>query len=300
MWIASGRWDVGRGTIQSRFGVERGLRVHVVRRRGLVFDSRFVVPAPSSDSVVYLIVDGTYEIFGPPSRVLHGPCAFMVAEDAVEGGPSAPLAFRSHGDPFVAIDVRTQTRQVIREVGRDLVFFDFDAELLANARQLSSFEAEVDVARMTRALLEALARRSILDLPASETAGGERWKRVWKALGPLLQRFHALPTLDEVSASSGWSVRQVSRDLEELLSTAGLRGGWRDTTRRLRLKLAVLGLSAADASITEVARRVGYRSEDAMARAFRDAGLPPPSAVRRAVLAETIGRDPPRRSYDRS
>jgi transcriptional regulator GlxA family with amidase domain len=54
-------------------------------------------------------------------------------------------------------------------------------------------------------------------------------------------------------------------------------------SRRLRLKMAVIMLSAKDATVAEVARVVGYGSADAMARAFRDAELPAPSEVREAL-----------------
>ena len=51
----------------------------------------------------------------------------------------------------------------------------------------------------------------------------------------------------------------------------------------LRLRAAVLLLSAPDATPNEVAKVVGYGSLDAMGRAFRDAQLPPPSLVQGAV-----------------
>jgi transcriptional regulator GlxA family with amidase domain len=47
----------------------------------------------------------------------------------------------------------------------------------------------------------------------------------------------------------------------------------------LRLRTAVVLLSAAEATVVEVARLVGYGSPIAMARAFRDAKLPAPSVV---------------------
>jgi transcriptional regulator GlxA family with amidase domain len=59
--------------------------------------------------------------------------------------------------------------------------------------------------------------------------------------------------------------------------------GWRDATRRWRLKLAVHGLSAADTTVGEVARVAGYGGSEAMARAFRNAGMQAPVAVRAAL-----------------
>jgi AraC-like DNA-binding protein len=53
--------------------------------------------------------------------------------------------------------------------------------------------------------------------------------------------------------------------------------------RVLRLRAAVLLLSAPEATPSDVARTVGYGSLDAMGRAFRDAHLPAPSVVQQAV-----------------
>ena len=57
-------------------------------------------------------------------------------------------------------------------------------------------------------------------------------------------------------------------------------------TLHLRLKVAVLFLSAEGISVAEVAEASSYGSVDAMARAFRDAGLPPPSKVQAQLRGE--------------
>jgi transcriptional regulator GlxA family with amidase domain len=54
----------------------------------------------------------------------------------------------------------------------------------------------------------------------------------------------------------------------------------------LRLRVAALLLSAPAATVADVASAVGYGSAIAMARAFRDAKLPPPSSVQAAVRGE--------------
>ena len=56
-----------------------------------------------------------------------------------------------------------------------------------------------------------------------------------------------------------------------------------DAMRVLRLRAAVLMLSAPGSTPSDVARTVGYGSLDAMGRAFRDAALPAPSVVQAAV-----------------
>jgi AraC-like DNA-binding protein len=50
--------------------------------------------------------------------------------------------------------------------------------------------------------------------------------------------------------------------------------------------MAVLLLSAPEATVAEVAKIVGYGSAIAMARAFRDAKLPAPSAIQTQMLGD--------------
>jgi len=78
--------------------------------------------------------------------------------------------------------------------------------------------------------------------------------------------------------------RQLDRYLQDFFETFTMvGGGWRAATVHLRIKLAVMFLSAEGVSVAEVARAVGYGSSDAMARAFRDAGLSAPTTLREAL-----------------
>jgi AraC-like DNA-binding protein len=85
------------------------------------------------------------------------------------------------------------------------------------------------------------------------------------------------------------SQRQLGRDLGDLTRTFGLfGGGFRDAMRVLRLRAAVLLLSAPGGTPSDVARAIGYGSLDAMGRAFRDAQLPAPSVVQEAVRYQDV------------
>jgi transcriptional regulator GlxA family with amidase domain len=75
------------------------------------------------------------------------------------------------------------------------------------------------------------------------------------------------------------SMRQVGRDAKDISAAFGIGGGYRDALLVLRLRTAVLLLSAAETGVAEVAKIVGYGSPIAMARAFRDADLPAPSVI---------------------
>jgi transcriptional regulator GlxA family with amidase domain len=101
---------------------------------------------------------------------------------------------------------------------------------------------------------------------------------------PLYQDLATSASLKQIAPLAGLSLRQIGRDLRELTQTFGLFGrGFRDAMRVLRLRAAVLLLSAPDSSPSDVARTVGYGSLDAMGRAFRDALLPAPRVVQELV-----------------
>ncbi len=145
---------------------------------------------------------------------------------------------------------------------------------------------------MTSAIAELLEALSALSLVSAETAASATrplappFRVLWRALRPMAERLELLPTIQQLSAAMGTTPREVDRYVRAFVSASGLVGaGWRPASLHLRLKLAVIMLSAEDASVAEVARVIGYGSADAMARAFRDAALPSPGAVRDALGA---------------
>jgi len=128
---------------------------------------------------------------------------------------------------------------------------------------------------------DVLSRDLIASVVANEP---ERFLRLWAVMRPLYQDLATSASLKQIAALAGLSLRQLGRDLRDLTRTFGLFGtGFRDAMRVLRLRAAVLLLSAPDGSPSDVARTIGYGSLDAMGRAFRDAHLPAPSIVQEAV-----------------
>ena len=102
----------------------------------------------------------------------------------------------------------------------------------------------------------------------------------------MIENLNLTPTVQEVSSAVGVSNRSIDRHVGDFMETFGHLGtGWRLATRHLRIKLAVMLLSADEMSITEIAKTTSYGSVDVMARAFRDAGLPAPSVVRGRLRA---------------
>lgn len=107
---------------------------------------------------------------------------------------------------------------------------------------------------------------------------------MWRAIRPLIESFSLAPTMKELSSASAIPLRRVERQLQDFITSTGhLGAGWRSATKHTRVKLAVMLLSAEDLAIADVAAAVGYGSPDAMARAFRDLGLAPPSSVRDGI-----------------
>jgi transcriptional regulator GlxA family with amidase domain len=136
-------------------------------------------------------------------------------------------------------------------------------------------------------LLAALATAGVIHRELADsvvTREPERFVRLWAVMRPLYQRLATSASLKQIAELTNLSLRQLGRDLADLTRTFGLFGaGFRDAMRVLRLRAAVLLLSAPDGTPSDVARLVGYGSLDAMGRAFRDAHLPAPSVVQGAV-----------------
>ena len=112
--------------------------------------------------------------------------------------------------------------------------------------------------------------------------------------GAMVQQFALLST--EATATSladavGRSPRQLQRIIQDFNRRYGLNAGnWRDTRNRWRLQTAVLLLSVPSLSIAEIAAKVGYRSPNALARAFAKVGFPAPAELRQELLtpAESV------------
>lgn len=297
MLIASGGTTFGAGSLRSCFVFGPRFGLHVVRRDKVVFDTRFVPPAAGSSEHVsiFLIERGVMELGAPVGLRVEGPAALVIDEDQFEGQKRArPFHIRSYGDPFVAIELRLHPRDVaLTPAPRPhVVTLDESSwEAIARVTTMETSDPSEVGPAVTRVLGELARSRVVTRSFADEaTAGVPQFARLWSAITPMVARYSALPTLQEVASASGLSLRQVARDLRAFFDVFRFFGsGWRDLTVRIRLKMATLGLSAPGATVGEVARAAGYGSTEAMARAFRDAGLPPPSAVQ-AALAEA----PPR------
>ena len=286
MLVARGATTIGKGKLG--WAVTFAGRVWSVmfERDGLTLDTRFVPPIegdPKANACVYLLLRGTFRTFGDAPVVHEGPCAFVVTEEQLDGGRGVrAMPLRASGTPYRAIELHLAQADV-RATPSPI---PLDTATWEAAERVGDLTAHADddalVAPMTT-LLERLAAAGVISTDAVKVAlkpTSPTFARLWSALRPMVERLYLAPTIQEVSDATGVSGRQIDRHVRDFVTAFGLVGaGWRPATRHLRLKLSVILLSADGASVGDVAKIVGYGSTDAMARAFRDAKMPPPSAI---------------------
>ena len=283
MLSAQSHLEFGGGTLRSTVFLERRLRVHMVRRDRLVFDTTFAPPARAPSAFVHLFaqLSGTFAAAG--RAPLHGPCAFVLAETEFDRVVPGAITFRSFGARCTIIEIRVPGADLRRPIGLAHGAVALDDRAWDAYRALEADPSEPAVHHLIR----TLGATGVLgaDLAASVVAQEpERFLRLWSVMRPLYQDLATSASLKQIAALAGLSLRQLGRDLGDLTRTFGLFGaGFRDAMRILRLRAAVLLLSAPEGTPSDVARLVGYGSLDAMGRAFRDAQLPAPSLVHSAV-----------------
>ena len=290
MLVATSTRDFAGSALRSAIFLERKLRAHIISRDKLVFDSRFSPPArtPSSFAHVFAQVRGDFAHAGTTHTGAH---AFVLADTEFDRVLPSSATFRSSGAPAVIVEIRVPVRSLRVPIGLAhgplalpaAAWDAYHALDVAFARGTPIAELEA----LLRTLLDALVRANVLadDLVASVvTDEPERYRRLWNVMRPLYEDYATSASLKQISTLAKLSLRQLGRDLGDLTRDFGMfGGGFRDTMRILRLRAAVLMLSAPAATPSDVARSVGYGSLDAMGRAFRDAALPPPSVVQSAV-----------------
>jgi AraC-like DNA-binding protein len=291
--VARGNRGLREARLRWAIVFARGVWFKLIESTGLALDTRFVPPAPGPakpNACLQLVLAGSWTTFGERHEVTRAPIGVLLSEEQMEGAErQRPFAFRTAGEPFVGIEVHLGVSELAaaRELPAPIVLDDAARDAATRAATLSCNDDRT-VAAALSALLEHLAATGIVraDFAARAAAPPPRViGRLWAAVKPLVERLAVSATLDEVAELADLSFPQVEREIHRFLSTYGLVGpGLRSLTRHVRLKTAVVFLTARGASITEIAEVAGYGSTDAMARAFRDAGLPSPSAVQREIV----------------
>ncbi len=275
--------DFAGSRLDTAVFLERKFRVHLVRRDRLLYDSAFAPAARKSSPFVHLYATlrGTFHLAGSPP--ITGPQCYVLAESEFERVAKSSHTFRSYGEPAVIVELRLPARELKLPVGLVHGPVTIPPEVW---RAYQAVEAN-PVEPVVLALIDALAAANLV---TPELVGSvvreepEHFVRLWSVLRPLYEELQTSASLKQIAVLSKLSLRQLGRDLASITKTFGLFGlGFRDAMRVLRLRAAVLLLSAPSATPSDVARAVGYGSLDAMGRAFRDADLAAPSIVQAAV-----------------
>ncbi len=286
MLSATSTRPFGQSTFQTTIFLERRFRAHLVVRDRLLYDSAFAPPAkkPSAFVHLYASLGGSFSVNG---STVTGPHAWVLAETEFDRVLPGSTTFRSWGAPCTIVELRVPAADLRRPVG----LCHGPLELPPGVWDAY---AALPAARTEQALHQLIARlgeAGVLscDLTSSVVAAEpERFVRLWQVLRPLYEDLATSASLKQIAIVAKLSLRQLGRDLGDLTRTFGLFGaGFRDAMRVLRLRAAVLLLSAPGGTPSDVAKAVGYGSLDAMGRAFRDAQLPAPSVVQDSVRYPT-------------
>ena len=282
MLTATSESRIGNAAMQTTLVFERQVRATVVRRQRLAYDTRFAAAAsgkPEPVGHVFMIVTGR---FAPAvGEAVDGPVAIVLADDEIERVGAKSRTFRTDGERVDVIHMRFERSELTAPIGLAAGQLALAPECWDAARAL------IDGTTTFGALIDTLAASGVTKgSVAIEANEPERYRRLWEALQPLYQTYGGTASLKQLANSLNMSMRQVGRDAKELAGTFGFGHGYRDALLVLRLRTAALLLSAPEGTVAEVASAVGYGSPIAMARAFRDAKLPAPSAVQAALRGE--------------
>ncbi len=282
MLSATSTRPFGQSTFQTTIFLERRFRAHLVVRDRLLYDSAFAPPAkkPSAFVHLYASLAGSFSVNG---TTVSGPRVWVLAETEFDRVLPGSTTFRSWGAPCTIVELRVPAADLRRPVGLSHGPLELPPSVWDAYAGLQEAKSELALHQLIVRLGEAGVLSN--DLTSSVVAAEpDRFIRLWQVLRPLYEDLATSASLKQIAIVAKLSLRQLGRDLGDLTRTFGLFGaGFRDAMRVLRLRAAVLLLSAPGGTPSDVAKAVGYGSLDAMGRAFRDAQLPAPSVVQEAV-----------------
>ena len=283
MLSATSTRPFGQSTFKTTIFLERRFRAHLVVRDRLLYDSMYAPPAkkPSAFVHLYAQLSGSFSVDRGP--ITTGPQAYVLAETEFDRMMPGSPTFRSSGAPGTIVELRVPATSLRLPVGLRNGQIQLPTAVWDAYAALEAAPSE----QALHQLIVKLGEADVLskDLTSSVVAEEpERFVRLWQVLRPLYEDLATSASLKQIAIVAKLSLRQLGRDLGDLTRTFGLFGaGFRDAMRVLRLRAAVLLLSAPGGTPSDVAKAVGYGSLDAMGRAFRDAQLPAPSVVQEAV-----------------
>jgi AraC-like DNA-binding protein len=290
MLIATSRFEFGDSRLAAATILDERFRAQLVWRHHLLFDSRFLVPNPHvrGHSTLYFMHAGEA---ATGSTTHSAPFAVAAAPGEYECYAEGQSFLRTWGDPCVTLDVQLLDEDVLVPIGLSRGALSI-SEPTWDA--ISALAEALAVGDPLEPPMQAVVARLSADGLVSPRFGAPRdpepaaLRRLWDALVPFHARWDTSLEMVDLAEQAAMSSRQLSRDAKALIERLGFGDArFRDVIRVVRLRLATLLLSAVGMTIEEVATHVGYGSVDALGRAFRDAGLLPPTMVRDAVRSPT-------------
>jgi AraC-like DNA-binding protein len=280
--VATSEVTLGSAGMRSCLLFERSVRGMLVERRALAFDTRYAAAAagrPEPVGHLFLMLAGELQL--DSGERFAAPCTLVLADDEWERRGESSRTFRTAGARVDVVQLRIAREHVRVPIGIAAGAVPLPAAAWDAASAMLAAGPSSEAVGLAR-MIEALAGAGAISGNLTSTLISEepeRFRRLWTALQPLYQTYGATTSLKQLADRLDMSMRQVGRDAKELSAAFGIGGGYRDALLMMRLRTAVLLLSAPDAGVADVARLVGYGSPIAMARAFRDARLPPPSTI---------------------
>ncbi len=291
MLVATTEVRLGLAGFRTSLLFERAIRGTLVEREGLAFDTRYAAVAsgkPEPVGHLFLLLAGTMTT--DQGERAAAPYAFVLGDDEWErrGKGAGARTFRTDGAKVDVAQLRIAKEHLRVPIGMSAGPITLTPACWDGVAALLKSAPAGDAGPLARTL-DAMASAGIVTSTLMTTVIGEepeRFRRLWDALRPLYQTYGATTSLKQLAGVLDMSMRQVGRDAKDISAAFGIGGGYRDALLVLRLRTAVLLLSAADAGVAEVAKIVGYGSPIAMARAFRDANLPAPSVIQADMRGE--------------
>lgn len=296
MFLMSGTLGLGNSNLAASLVSRRDMRGHVLRRDALTFDTRFAAPLNGAIEAVanlFVFVRGTTQIYSAQTIGLPnpGPAAYLLRDDEIDRVSANTTHFlRSYGEVVEVVHLRFNLEDIRCPAGLAQGALALSPVAFAAAKRLPGLIGSNDIVPAIRQFGLALQACGVLRegmFDAEETIDVTS-----RLLGLIADRYRALDTattLKEIAHGIGLSLRHVGRTFESAVAAAGLpSAGFREDSRIVRLRLAVLLLGGTGLNVTQVADKVGYSGVVAMSRAFRDAGLPAPGDVRRAMATPLL------------
>jgi AraC-like DNA-binding protein len=277
---------VGGGFFHDIVVLAPAFRAQLLLRDRLLYDTAFTARIPSSPQLVHLMIV-THGSIRVGSRTDHEPVAYLMTDAEFNATEPRGLSFRSWGAPNITLEIALPQQEVTRPVGLAHGPLELSPETWNVARAVAASLADAAKAGPIEPPFLALVGRLAHELitatdlrTRAATAITDNVARVWPVIRQRYAEMAVSTSMLEVAADAGVSLAQAARDFMGVMQTFPYVGtGFREIMLLLRLRLAAQFLSGPTATAREVAQAVGYGSLTAMRRAFRDAGMPTPSAI---------------------